>query len=65
MSTEHLTLKQIKEIQGASKEAKTFINWKQVLKGYRDKFGLTDLETIRIATKYPRGPFEAVKEEEE
>ena len=59
MSIEHLTLGQIKEIQDASKNAKTFPEWKQTLKGYRDQFGLTDRETIRIATQFPRGPFEA------
>ena len=58
MSIEHLTIGQIKQIQAASKESKTFIDWNQILKGYRDKLGLTDRETIRIATQYPRGPFE-------
>ena len=62
MSIKHLTLGQIKEIQDASKNAKTFSEWKQVLKGYRDQFGLTDRETIGIATQFPRGPFEEAKE---
>jgi len=64
MSIEHLTPQQIKEIQDAGQNAKTFIDWKQALKGYRDKLGLTDRETIGNASQVPRGPFETAEVDE-
>jgi len=46
---EELTIANIREIRDAAQKAKTIGEWKRILRKMRDKFELTDQETIDIA----------------